>query len=196
MSGLMDKAGDKAHERTITIATYPADQNRVIVEGRLVDRRLKENYLLTGEKRPAGDIHHMVVRLLIDTAGIVIEDVEVEMVTVPRDECTQVRNSLDVIKGERIAQGFTNRMKSIVGGTKSCTHLVALLLAMGPAALQGIFSARAQKPVDLSAMISDQARVKFFMKTMLNSCYVWREDGPELKRLLHLVEAARKGAKK
>jgi len=195
MSGMMDKAGDKARERTITIATYPADQNRVVVEGMLVDRRLKDNYLLTGEKRPAGEIHHMVVRLLIDAVTITIIDVEVEMVAIPRDECAQVRNSLDVIKGEKIAKGFTNKMKSLLGGTKSCTHLVALLVAMGPAALQGIFSSRAQKPMDLPAMLSDHSRVKFFMKTMLNTCYVWREDGPALKKLLELVGDARKGGK-
>jgi hypothetical protein len=34
------------------------------------------------------------------------------------------------------------------------------------------------------------------MKTMLNTCYVWREDGPELKKLLELVEDIRKGVKK
>ena len=196
MSGLMDMAGDKAHERMITIATYPAHEGRAIVEGKLVDRRLKDNYLLTGEKRPAGEIHHMVVRLLVDTAGLTIEDVEVEMVAVPRDECEQVRSSLDIIKGERIAKGFTNRMKSLLGGTKSCTHLVVLLIAMGPAALQGIFSSRAQKPIDLPAMLADHSRIKFFMKTMLNTCYVWREDGPELKKLLELVEDIRKGVKK
>jgi hypothetical protein len=196
MSGLMDMAGDKAHERTITIATYPAREGRAVVEGRLVDRRLKDNYLLTGEKRPAGEIHHMIVRLLVDTAGLTIEDVEVEMVTVPRDECEQVRNSLDAIKGEKIAKGFTNRMKSLLGGTKSCTHLVALLIAMGPAALQGVFSSRAQKPIDLPAMLADHSRVKFFMKTMLNTCYVWREDGPELKKLLELIVGMRKGVKK
>ncbi|OHD66439.1 MAG: hypothetical protein A2176_06845 [Spirochaetes bacterium RBG_13_51_14] len=164
----------------------------VVVEGRLVDRRLKDYYLVTGERRPAGEIHHMVVRLLIETAGFTIQDVEVDLVSVPRDECAEVGNSLDVIKGEKIAKGFSNRMKSLLGGIKGCTHLVTLLIAMGPAALQGIFSRRAQKSMDMQTLIADQARIKFFMKTLLNTCYVWRDDGPAMKRLREFIDNLQK----
>ncbi|HPV42396.1 MAG TPA: DUF2889 domain-containing protein [Spirochaetota bacterium] len=191
MSRLMQMAADKAHERTITIATYPAGDDKVIVEGRLVDRRLKDYYLVTGEKRPAGDIHHMIIRLLVEIAGFTIEDVEVELAAVPRDECNDVLETLDVIKGEKITKGFSARMKSLLGGTKSCTHLLTLLIAMGPAALQGVFSSRAQKPMEMASFISDPGRARFFMKTLLNTCYVWREDGPAMKKLKDTIEAVR-----
>lgn len=184
-------AADKAHERTITVATYPAGDDKVIVEGRLVDRRLKDYYLVTGEKRPAGDIHHMIIRLLVEITGFTIDDVEVELATVPRDECGDVQGTLDVIKGEKIAKGFSARMKSLLGGTKSCTHLLTLLIAMGPAALQGVFSSRAQKPMEMASFISDPGRARFFMKTLLNTCLVWREDGPAMKRLRETIEVLR-----
>jgi hypothetical protein len=187
MSGMMDRAEKKAHERTITMATYPAGEGRVVVEGRLVDRRLSDYFLITGEKREAGDIHHMVIRLLVSTGDLSIEDIEVELVSVPREECAAVRDSLAVIKGERIVRGYSDRMKELLGGVKGCTHLVTLLIAMGPAALQGIFSSRAQKPMDLASMVADPVRVKFFMDTLINTCHVWREDGPALKRLRDFV---------
>lgn len=187
MSGMMDRAEKKAHERTITMATYPAGEGRVVVEGRLVDRRLGDYYLVTGEKREAGEIHHMVIRLLVNTGTLAIEDVEVELVSVPRGECAAVRDSLAVIKGERIVRGYSDRMKELLGGVKSCTHLVTLLIAMGPAALQGIFSSRARKPMDLASMVADPVRVKFFMDTIVNTCHVWREGGPELKRLRDFI---------
>ncbi len=190
MSRLMRMAEEKAHERTITVATYPAGADRVVVEGMLVDRRLKDYYLVTGEKRPAGDIHHMIVRLLVETAGLVIEDVEVELVSVPRDECPEIKDTLEVIKGERITKGFSNRMKSLLGGTKSCTHLMTLVIAMGPAALQGVFSSRAQKPMEIASFMADPDRVKFFMKTLINSCHVWREDGPAMKKLRETIGSA------
>ncbi|MBN2158497.1 MAG: DUF2889 domain-containing protein [Spirochaetes bacterium] len=192
MSGMMDMIGDKAHERSITISTYPAEGDTVVVEGRLVDRRMKDYHLVTGEKRPAGEIHHMVVRLLVNLDGMVIDDVEVDLVAIPREECEAVRGSLDVIKGEPIAKGYSNRMKVLMGGTKGCTHLLSLLIAMGPAALQGIFSSRAQKPMDVKSLIADHARVKFFMKTLINTCYVWREDGPSLKKLRDFIDDLRK----
>ncbi len=191
MSSLMQMAADKAHERTITVATYPAGDDRVIVEGRLVDRRLKDYYLVTGEKRDAGEIHHMVIRILVEIAGFTIEDIEVELVATPRDECAEVQGSLDVIRGEKITKGFSSRMRSLLGGTKSCTHLLTLLISMGPAALQGIFSSRAQKPMEMASFISDPDRTRFFMKTLLNTCYVWREDGPALKKLRDTIEALR-----
>lgn len=196
MSRLMHMAGDKAHQRTITISTYPAGPEKVIVEGSLVDRRLNDYYLMTGEKRPAGEIHHMAVRLLVETAGFSIEDVEVDLVAVPRDECAEVRDTLDIIKGEKIARGFSGRMKELLGGVKSCTHLLTLLVAMGPAALQGIFSSRAQKPMDMAAMMADPSRTGFFMKTLLNTCRVWREDGPAFKRLSETIEKMTGGVKK
>ncbi len=190
MSDLMKMVGEKAHERTITMATYPAGEGRVVVEGRLVDRRLRDYYLITGEKREAGDIHHLVIRLLVNTGTLTFEDVEVELVSVPREECAAVRDSLAVIKGERIVRGYSDRMKSLLGGIKSCTHLVTLLIAMGPAALQGIFSSRAQKPMDLESMIADPVRVKYFMDTLVNTCHVWREDGPALKKLRDFIGQA------
>lgn len=193
MSRLMQMADGKAHERTITITTYPAGAEKVIVEGRLVDRRLKDYYLVTGEKRPAGEIHHMAVRLLVETLGFSIEDVEVDLIEVPREECAEVRNTLECIRGEKIARGFSGRMKELLGGVKSCTHLLTLLIAMGPAALQGIFASRAQKPMDMAAMIADPSRARFFMKTLLNTCRVWREDGPALKRLRETIERMRAG---
>jgi len=44
-----------------------------------------------------------------------------------------------------IAKGFTARVKNLVGGNKGCAHLVELLLAMAPAAIQGYASYQAVK---------------------------------------------------
>jgi hypothetical protein len=195
MGRMMDKAGGKAHERTITVSTYSSEGDRVVVEGTLVDRRLMDYYLVTGERRPAGAIHNMSVRLMIETTGMTIEDVEVDMAEVPREECPEVRESLSVIRGERIAPGFSGRMKSLLGGVRSCTHLLTLLLAMAPAALQGIFSSRASRPVDLEWFIRDDRRVEFFLRTIINTCHVWREDGPSLRTLRGIIDPVRGGSR-
>lgn len=193
MAGLMERAGTKAHERRITVSTFEAGRDFVIVEGRLVDDRLNEYHLVTGEKRPPGEIHHMVVRLLVDATAFTIEDVEVELVRTPREECRELRESLEVIRGERIARGFSRRMRDLLGGTRGCTHLLTLLLDMGPAALQGIFSSRARNPIDAVSMLGDPTRTEFFLATLLDTCRVWRKDGPAMKRLRRLIDASRDG---
>jgi hypothetical protein len=183
MSRLLEMVEEKAHQRAITITTYKAGVGKAVIEGKLVDHRLMENYLLTGEKILAGDIHNMIVRLLIDTTSLMIEDVEVELVKVPRPECTELYNSLSVIKGLRISKGFTQKIKSLLGGIKSCSHLRELAEAMGPAIIQGVFSIRASNAAGLRALINDPHMKKAFSDSIANSCYVWREDGPEFKKV-------------
>ena len=99
MSRLLEMVEEKAHQRTITVTTYKAGSGKAVVEGRLVDRRFKENFLLTGEKISSGEIHDMIVRLLVDTKSLTIEDVEVELVRIPRPGCSKLYDSLSVIKG-------------------------------------------------------------------------------------------------
>jgi hypothetical protein len=195
MSRLLEMVEEKAHQRTITVTTYKAGPGKAVVEGRLVDRRFRENFLLTGEKIPVGDFHDMIVRILVDTTGLIIEDVEVELVKVPRQECSELNDSLSVIKGVRISKGFTQKMKSLLGGTQSCSHLRELAEAIGPAVIQGVFSIRAGNVSELRALMDDPQMRKVFADSIVNSCYVWREDGPEFKKVFGLLNDLQKGHK-
>ena len=191
MGRLFDLVREKAHQRSITITTYPAGQDNVLVEGVLVDRRFKENYLITGEKRPIGEFHHMAILILVNSTTMKIEDVDVEIITVPRDECLKIKDSLEVIKGEQITRGFTQRIQSLIGKDKSCAHLRSLLLSMSSAAIQGAFSIRAQQPLDFRLVINNPHFEKAVMGTLVNTCHVWRENGPEYRKVLDMVEQAR-----
>ena len=51
MEKIKELAGEKVHTRSITIATRPLDGDRILVEGELVDTRLTEYFLLSGEKK-------------------------------------------------------------------------------------------------------------------------------------------------
>ena len=194
MSRLFDIAREKAHQRTITITTYPAGQDKILIEGVLIDRRFTENYLITGEKRPVGNFHHMVILLLVNSVSMRIEDVDVELITTPRDECKKIKDSLNAIKGEWIIKGFSSKINSLIGNEKSCAHLRTLLLAMSPTAIQGAFSIRAQKPLDLRYFINNPQLEKRFMSTLLNTCYVWRENGPEYRNVLDMIDTVRRSS--
>ena len=114
----------------------------------------------------------MIIRIDVKGPDLVIEDIEVEMPTIPHDACIETPESLEPIKGMPIASGFTTKVKDLVGGVKGCCHLFALLTAMAPAAVQGAWSAMAREPIDPEVyMPMALGRVK-------NTCWVWREDGP------------------
>lgn len=173
----------KIHARTITISTYDHDGSRIVVEGFLRDDRYVDTRVITGEVFPSGTLHHMGIRLLVNCSTLVIEDLEMELISVPREVCRETMGFLAPVKGMIIARGFTSRIKKLVGGEKGCAHVVELLLAMAPAVLQGAATHRAHHPSTV-----DSGQAGMILKYLVNTCHVWREDGPFVARYKKLIE--------
>ncbi|MCP4349350.1 MAG: DUF2889 domain-containing protein [Desulfobacterales bacterium] len=178
MDSAWQRKGRKIHTRDIQIATYSCDDGYVIVEGILTDEHLIPVHSARKGKTPPDVIHHMVLRLLIQIPSLVIKDVEVELLKVPHEECPDTISSLDRIKGMKVAPGFTAQVKKVLGGTKGCAHLTALLLAMAPAVVQGSWIHITRKPPekDFSSGLVE--------KFLVGTCHVWRKDGPLTKKVL------------
>ncbi len=172
--------GEGIHRRHILIDTYPygLDEGAVVVEGKLFEDRLRRYYLTTGERRDPGPLHHMILRILVKGPQLEIQDIEVEMNEVPREECVETAGFMEAVRGMNIGPGFSKKVREILGGTKGCAHLVALLLAMAPATVQGFWAYRARKPVS-----GEFKSGGILSKYLENTCYVWRSDGPMMERL-------------
>lgn len=173
----------KIHTRSIDITTYEDTSDSIVVEGILKDDRLLESYRIAGERIAPGTFHHMIVRIKVRGFQLVIDEIEVEMPTVPHDVCLETLRCLEAVKGMSITPGFTSKVKALAGGPKGCNHLLTLLTAMAPAAVQGAFSAKAREPLDqkTSALIA--------LKRLRNSCWVWREEGPLIEKYKELFDA-------
>jgi len=178
MQSIWKSKGEKLHTRNIEITTYDYDGQRIIVEGFLKDDRFQESHVITGEKFPSGVIHHMAIRLLVNCSNLLIEDIDVELISVPREACRETIRCLASIKGLTITKGFTSKVKKLAGGNKGCTHLVELLLAMAPAVIQGYASYQSKKPE-----VFDPNRAKMILQFLVNTCRAWREDGPLVEML-------------
>ena len=165
--------GEKVHSRSITVTTSDYDGGRILVEGVLRDDRFQDSHAITGETFPAGVIHHMAVCLLVNCSNLMIEDVGVDLIHVPREVCRETLDCLAPIKGLVITRGFTAKVKKLAGGAKGCAHVVELLLAMAPAALQGYAAHRSRKPET-----ADSDHSKMILQFLVNTCHAWREDGP------------------
>jgi hypothetical protein len=175
--------GKKYHTRTIEINTYEYDEQRLVVEGCLADHRLQEYHLATGEKRSPGLLHQMIIHMLVNKTTLEIEDLHVEMPTVPREECLDTINSVDAVKGLRITRGFTSRVKALVGSGEGCNHLVALLTSMGSSTIQGYAAYRLQEsPRFISDMIN----------MLENTCWTWRSKGSLMNLIKEKIERERK----
>ncbi|NPU84791.1 MAG: DUF2889 domain-containing protein [Syntrophaceae bacterium] len=174
--------GEKYHTRTIETTSYDYDERRFVVEGCLTDYRFKDYHLATGEERSGGILHQMIVCLLVNKASLEIEDLQVEMPVIPRDECLETIDCLDPVKGMKIVGGFSAKVKDIAGGTKGCNHLVALLTAMGPSVMQGYGAYHDHRSPNFLAEN---------FQILMNTCRTWREDGP----LVGILEDKRKAGK-
>mgnify|MGYP000703152645 CR=1 FL=1 len=175
---------EKLHTRSIEVSTYEYDGHRLIVEGFLQDDRFQESRIITGESFPEGVIHHMAIRLLINYSNMVIEEIDAEFLSVPREICHETINCLAPIKGLSVTRGFTAKVKKIAGGNKGCTHLLELLLAMAPAAIQGYASYQSKRP-----QTYDPERSKMILQFLVNTCHAWREGGPLVKILRKKLKA-------
>ncbi len=162
------------HNREVSIRTYDLGDHLILIEGRLEDHRYRQGHNETEELPKI--VHDMVVRLKVKGPGMLIETAEAQMLHHPREECTVVLPWIGKLEGMRVAKGFTAKVKETIGNTKGCAHLTSLVISMGPSAVQGYWAAYGVERGKIS--LRDEA-----VRKVINTCYVWREDGPLVKEL-------------
>jgi hypothetical protein len=177
MKMLTNCGDDKIHSRKIDVATYEFDEKSMVVCGELIDTKMVETFDIEERLRAVGVIHHMRICLKIDTRSLTIVDIEVEFPKTPHPECIEIKDNLAVIRGMKIASGFTSNVKKLVGSRKGCTHLTTLLLTMAPAIMQGYW-AHVGRDLNRQSISYDHKE-----KYLVDSCHVWRREGPLNKRV-------------
>lgn len=192
MSTLKEMMREKIHSRNITMDTWTADDDHIIVEGRLFEERCRDYILLSGEKKAGGVLHHMVVRMKLKIPELVICDIETELHAVPREGCHAIHDSLKALEGERLEKGFTRRVREILGGVRGCTHLNHLVITMAPAAMQGYFALNASRVhVSQKDRVREESRLRGMERMLAGSCYAWSEDSEALKGLRERIKNLR-----
>jgi hypothetical protein len=172
------------HVRTIRIDAVETDTRPgsagLRVHGVLEDRRPRgaPDWI-----QHDGDvIHHMAVTLHVAWPGLAITAVEGAMRTFPHPGiCPDALPPLRSLIGVTIGQGFTRAVNERLGRERGCTHVVALILAMGPVVRQAAGAAFG------FTATADRGATPWFIDT----CQAWRRDGP-----LHrawLAREARRG---
>lgn len=167
------------HKREVTMKTSDLGDHTIEVEGDLIDHRYRPEH-----QAPAGGselVHHMVIRLKIKGPAMFIEQAEATMPHHPREECPVVLPWIRKLEGVRIAPGFTMKVKRFIGGKNGCAHLTSLIIAMGESAIQGYWSAYGERK-------RERGREQD-LKQFMNTCYLWREDGPIVQEVRERMES-------
>jgi hypothetical protein len=172
------------HQRRMRLRTFPLEDGRLVVEGWLKDDRLIEGYHWNGQKRPAGVIHHLCVRLLVGGWPVTIMDAEAEMPQIPHHLCRTTQESVKKLKGTTIVSGYSEKVRHMLGGVKGCNHLTHLVVVMGTAALHGYWTHRSRKKQPLPGSLEEFQG----LSSLVNSCKLWEEDGPIIQEIKSIVE--------
>ncbi len=179
MRPLLPPDGDLevVHSREYETRVYLASETEFLVRGALRDVAPPGLYI--GIDPDPMTVHHMVVELRVDMAGLVITDVRVDFETHPNPSCPTITEHYGNLVGLSVARGFTHRVRELFGGPRGCTHTTALLQAMAPAVVQGMWARRMKsygEPANASAgMAMDQREAA--IAGNLNTCHVWDEEG-------------------
>ena len=168
------------HTRDISMRTSDLGDHTILVEGSLIDHRYRASRSEVSEESEL--VHHMAIQLKVKGPRMLIEQAEASMPHHPREECTEVLPWIRKLEGLEVTPGYSMKVKRIVGGVKGCAHLTSLVIAMGESAVQGYWTAYVAETRKTG--LPEQTIRKF-----LNTCHLWKEDGPIVKELREISES-------
>lgn len=178
------------HERNLNIRTFEMGEEKLLIEGTLKDERFFPSYFYSARRfADPGIIHLITVRLTVSLPGLTIVKAEARMDAVPNEICREVRDAVQRIEGIRIHKGFRDHVTKRMGGTAGCLHMANLVIAMASAAVQGQWAYYSRKrEVPVKALKMDPS-------LLIDSCWLWRGDGPFYANILQLYEEGKDGKK-
>ncbi len=166
------------HDRRYQVRTYKLSDDVMLLRGVVCDEKPAGLYI-DDDPDPLW-MHHMIVDLHVAWPRFEIVDARVEFREHPHSGCTNIVPEYQKLIGLSITRGFNAKVKELFGGPRGCTHIGALLQAMGPVAIQSGWSMRiGSTPEDtshLSAEEIDERRRRGYAMN-LNTCHIWDENG-------------------
>ncbi len=178
------------HQRSYETEAFAEDDGTMRVVGRLVDTKPQGLGLVDGEPLV---IHDMVVEMIVAGDTFEILDISTTMHVHPYGQCTKVLDSYRQLVGVSIARGYSRKVRELFGGPMGCSHIGALLTALGPVAIQASWGLNRlhDDPAEWSQLDIDPADAERRLRMNTNTCHVWSAEGEQIARLNRGEEAER-----
>lgn len=176
------------HRRVYDCEAFEDGPDRMRVRGHLNDTKPLGLGLADGEPMV---IHDMSIDLIVTLPDFTIVDVIAEMHVHPYDICPSVLADYRQLIGRSVTRGYSKAVRELFGGPQGCSHLGALLQAMGPVAVQASWGmATLHEPPGATLRSGDgqdedaEADRQRRLAMNVNTCHVWAEDGPHMKAVM------------
>lgn len=170
---------EELHYRKVDLRFFRRSDDLYEVEGRLVDTKAQPFRRMLAEKEtpPGQHLHDITVRLIIDS-DLKVHAADAVMGATPFSICPGASNSLKPLVGLSIGAGWNKRIREILGGAASCTHIVELLGPMATTAIQGFAP---QKMATIGDPGNDAQRLAW-----VDSCYAFAANREVVARLMQI----------
>ena len=129
------------HDREYRVRAYRVSDDELLIRGAVRDQKPPGLYL-ADDPEPL-TMHHMQVDLHVAFPSAEIIAAEVVFESHPHTTCPTITGHYQGLVGLSISRGYTHKVRDLFGGPRGCTHTTALLLAMGPIAVQCFWSMHA-----------------------------------------------------
>jgi hypothetical protein len=168
---------EELHHREIDLRFFRRSDGLFEVEGRLVDTKTHPfRRLLAEEDAPPGHhLHDITVRLVLDWE-LQVHAADAKMPATPFNICRGAAVALQSLVGLNIGAGWNKRVRELLGGVASCTHIVELLGPMATTVLQGM--------LPLRIIAGDDPESDAKRRFRVDSCYAFAADREVVVRLL------------
>lgn len=155
------------HTRRIEMQGFKRSDGLWDIEGWLQDTKDYDfDNMHRGQIRAGDPLHQMRLRLTIDD-DMVIKDAHAVSNATPYNICDAITvNYYQKLVGEKIAAGFSKKVKTIFQGVAGCTHLTDMVIMMATVAYQTVISARVQHGGQQQSLMR-----------LVNSCHGFNETG-------------------
>jgi Protein of unknown function (DUF2889) len=163
------------HHRQVDIRFFQRSDGLFEVEGRLLDRKTHpfRRVLHDRDTPPGTPLHDIVVRLVIDES-LLVHDASATYAASPFEVCRGAAGTLAQLQGLRIGAGWNKRVRELLGGAASCTHILEMLGPMATTVHQGF------APQRLARMAQDGNDGH---KSKIDSCYAYGREREVVARL-------------
>lgn len=156
------------HQRQLDLRFFQRSDGLFEIEACLIDRKTHPfRRALQDRNTPAGTpLHDIRVRLVIDES-LLVHEASASFDASPFALCREARNTLAPLKGLCIGAGWNKRVRELLGGAGSCTHIVEMLGPMATTAFQGLAPQRLARMMQPG---NEEHRSK------IDSCYAYGRD--------------------
>lgn len=167
---------EEIHHRQLDLRFYRRSDGNYEVEGSLLDTKsiAFRRPLAARDTLPGEALHDMRLSLVLDESLTVLEALA-SMRTTPFAVCRGATATVAPLVGLRIGPGWNRKVRALLRGSASCTHLLELLGPMATTALQGIAPQRISRLAGPGSAEERAAKV--------DSCYAYSAEREVVARL-------------